>query len=138
MPVKVKRVKSLPTLLLCCAASVSGNLANSTQAGDPGIEGTVFLAGSAFPGTEVVASSAASGQFWETSSDSLERYVLEGLPAGRYTVGQKQPAMDVLCLGTLWSKWERGFVAIFGSRKIRPIPDASQSPAGDSTSHALR
>jgi len=81
-----QRVKSLPRLLLCCAMFVSSDLAMATQTGDSGIEGTVLLAGSAFPGTEVVASSSASGQFWETSTDSLGRYVLEGLAPGRYTV----------------------------------------------------
>lgn len=94
-------MKSLPTLLLCCATAISGNLANASQAGDPGLEGTVFLAGSAFPGTEVVASSAASGQFWETSSDSLGRYVLEGLPAGRYTVWAEATGHGCIVFGNI-------------------------------------
>ena len=97
-------MKLLPTLLLCCAACVSGNLANATQPGDPGIEGTVFLAGSAFPGTEVVASSAASGQFWQTSSDSRGRYVLEGLPAGRYTVWAEATGQGCIVFGDIMVK----------------------------------
>lgn len=79
-------MKSLSRLLVFCALAVSGDLAVAAQSGDPGIEGMVLLAGSAFPGTEVVASSAASGQFWETSADNLGRYALEGLAPGRYTV----------------------------------------------------
>ncbi|MFL6414924.1 MAG: carboxypeptidase-like regulatory domain-containing protein [Bryobacteraceae bacterium] len=97
-------MKSLPGLLLSCAVFVSGDLAIATQAGGPGIEGTVLLAGSAFSGTEVVASSAASGQFWETSTDSLGRYVLEGLPPGRYTVWAEASGHGCIVFGDITVK----------------------------------
>lgn len=97
-------MKSLSRVLCCCAFLVSGNLAIATRAGGPGIEGTVFLAGAAFPGTEVVASSAASGQFWETSTDNLGRYALEGLAPGRYTVWAEAAGHGCIVFGDITVK----------------------------------
>ena len=97
-------MNSLSTLLVCCALFVPGGLGIAAQSGSPGIEGTVSLAGSAFPGTEVVASSAASGQFWETSTDNLGRYALEGLAPGRYTIWAEAAGHGCIVFGDVTVK----------------------------------
>ncbi|HTU45438.1 MAG TPA: carboxypeptidase-like regulatory domain-containing protein [Bryobacteraceae bacterium] len=51
-----------------------------------GVKGNVTLGDAPFAGVEVEASSSSIGQFWETSTDSSGKYVLDALPVGRYTV----------------------------------------------------
>lgn len=51
-----------------------------------GVEGVVTIGGSAFEGVEVIASSAAMGAFWETSTNSSGHYSLDEVRPGRYTM----------------------------------------------------
>ncbi|MFL6446158.1 MAG: carboxypeptidase-like regulatory domain-containing protein [Bryobacteraceae bacterium] len=97
-------MKIFSRFLVCCGLVLFADLAIANQDRGSGIEGTVFLAGSGFPGTEVVASSAASGQFWETSTDSLGRYLLEGLPPGRYTMWAEATGHGCIVLGDVLVK----------------------------------
>jgi hypothetical protein len=50
------------------------------------LRGAVSLGRAPFPGVEIQASSSSIRQFGETTTDASGRYMIEGLPPGRYTV----------------------------------------------------
>jgi len=54
--------------------------------GSSSLRGSVSLGRAPFPGVEIQAASSSIRQFWETTTDESGRYMIEGLPPGRYTV----------------------------------------------------
>jgi hypothetical protein len=79
-PHAMRNPKLCCVLLLFLAETVLGGPKGS------GIEGVVTINGSGLAGVEVIASSAAIGAFWETSTNSSGYYSLDEIRPGRYTM----------------------------------------------------